>query len=86
MGIHVRCMLSVLTPETEMGADAIRTFAGRMRVEEKDIIERMSLSPVLTAQIYGESVAQLVADPDKYSEVGYKIDSSGLTPMSEVST
>ncbi len=86
MGIRVHCMLPVLTPDTDMGADAIRTFAGRMGVSEEAVIERMELSPPLTAKAYGEGVAQLITDPDTHNEVGYKIDSSGMTPMSQVST
>jgi NAD(P)-dependent dehydrogenase (short-subunit alcohol dehydrogenase family) len=80
LGIQVHCLLPILTPETSMGREAIRSFARGLGVPESEIIARKGLQQPVTPALVGQTVVNLAADADAH-EVSYRITPRGAEPL-----
>src|SRR5262249_47415396 len=82
LGIRVHCLLPIMAPETEVGREALRDFSRHMGVPEAAIIEQKGMKPFVTPQIVARAVIDILSDPGKASEVGFRVSGSGVQPMS----
>lgn len=81
LGIGVRCLLPVLTRETDMGREAVSEFARRLGAPESAIVAQMGLDPPLTPAAVGEGVVRMLTDDGLGDSVGFKISTAGLEPQ-----
>lgn len=80
LGIGVHCLVPMLTTETDMGLDAVRSFARQLHVPESIIIQRKGLERPVTPTLIGETVVGLALDPDD-REVSFRITAEGAGPL-----
>jgi NAD(P)-dependent dehydrogenase (short-subunit alcohol dehydrogenase family) len=81
LGIRVHCLLPVMSPETEVGREALRDFAKHTGVPEEKIIEQKGMKPFVTPAIVGHAVAEIAADPSKEEIVGFRVTGNGIVPL-----
>ncbi|MDP3939747.1 MAG: SDR family oxidoreductase [Deltaproteobacteria bacterium] len=81
MGITVRCLLPVLSRETDQGREAVAEFARRLGAPESAIVAQMGLEPPLTPAAVGEGVVRMLTDSGLGDSVGFKISTAGLDPV-----
>lgn len=81
MGIGVHCLLPVLSPETELGREALKDFSRSMGVPAETIVEQKGMKPFVTPQIMGKAVLDILTDADKQKEVSFRVTGLGLQPI-----
>lgn len=81
--IEVQCLFPTLTPATELGQSAVTFYANQSGLSEESFLERIGTSTAFTPARVGESVVQLLSDPDAYTATGYLVNGEGLTPVTE---
>ncbi len=79
LGLRIHCVLPDLNPSTELGRAGIAAYAKRMGVAPEEFAKRFE--PVLTPEIMGAGVTELVEHPEKWSQLAYRIGGSGLSPL-----
>ena len=81
LGIHVQCLLPMITPETELGRTAIAAYAARNGILPETFIERVGANPPLSPHQMGQAVYHLISDGKLHSKVTYHINGQGLAAM-----
>jgi NAD(P)-dependent dehydrogenase (short-subunit alcohol dehydrogenase family) len=81
MGIRLHCLLPVLSPQTELGHDALRDFSRYAGVSEDSIIEQKKLKPFITPAIMGSAVVSILTDPSRSKVVSFTVTGEGLQPI-----
>jgi NAD(P)-dependent dehydrogenase (short-subunit alcohol dehydrogenase family) len=79
LGLRVHCLLPQLNPSTELGRAAIAAYAERAGITVADFEKRFT--PPLTPAIMGQAVADLVTEPERWTELAYQITGKGLAPL-----
>jgi NAD(P)-dependent dehydrogenase (short-subunit alcohol dehydrogenase family) len=79
LGLRVHCLLPQLNPSTELGRAAIAAYAERAGLAVADFEKRFT--PPLTPAIMGQAVAELVTEPQRWTELAYQVTGKGLTPL-----
>lgn len=82
--VSVRCLLPVLTTETEIGHAAVVNFASAAGLTYDQMRERFGMSHPLTPAGVGAAVISILTDWTESAEVGFRIAPEGIQPMSEV--
>jgi NAD(P)-dependent dehydrogenase (short-subunit alcohol dehydrogenase family) len=75
----VHCVLPQLNPSTELGRAGIRAYAERAGITPEAFAKRFD--PPLTPAIMGESLAQLVESPERFSQLAYNVGSGGIAEI-----
>ena len=78
LGLHIRCLLPMLTP-TGIGKAAMAAYAARAGVSIDEFTKRFD--PPVTPALMGQAVVDLHEDPAKWNQVAYKLDGHGLTAV-----
>jgi NAD(P)-dependent dehydrogenase (short-subunit alcohol dehydrogenase family) len=81
MGIRVHCLLPVLSPETELGHEALRDFSRYAGVSEDVIIAEKAMKPFVTPAIMGSAVINILTDPTKDDDVSFRVTGQGIQPI-----
>ncbi len=81
LGIRVHYLLPTLTTQTDLGHSSIRIFARRRGMSETAIIEDLGITPLLTPEIIGKGVVQLLTDAQLADTIGFRISGLGLEPL-----
>jgi NAD(P)-dependent dehydrogenase (short-subunit alcohol dehydrogenase family) len=79
LGIRFISVLPQLTPATQLGAAAVAAYAAREGMSVADFTA--TRGPVLTAELAGASIVQLVAEPE-LNQLSYLLTADGLKPLS----
>jgi NAD(P)-dependent dehydrogenase (short-subunit alcohol dehydrogenase family) len=79
LGIRIHCLLPILNASSELGRAGIAAYAQRAGVSDEEFVKRFG--PPLTPAIFGAAVAELAAQPGKWSELAYRVTGAGLTPL-----
>jgi NAD(P)-dependent dehydrogenase (short-subunit alcohol dehydrogenase family) len=82
--LQVRCMLPVLTTETELGRTAVGNFARLAGVTFDQMRDRFGMSQPLTPTMMGSALISILTDWSSSDEVGFRIVPGGVEPMSGV--
>jgi NAD(P)-dependent dehydrogenase (short-subunit alcohol dehydrogenase family) len=77
--IRFHCLVPSLSPHTEFGAAAARAYARMAGKSYEDFINQLP-SPASPADV-GTAVVALYEDPEKWSQVSYRISAKGLAPV-----
>jgi short-subunit dehydrogenase len=78
LGLHIHCLLPMLTP-TGIGKAAMAAYAARAGVSIDEFTKRFD--PPVTPALMGQAVVDLHEDPAKWNQVAYKLDGHGLTAV-----
>ncbi len=76
LGIRVHCLLPNINPSTELGRAGIAAYAQRAGIAAEEFVKRFG--PPLTPAVFGEAIAQLAADPEKWPERAWRVGGAGL--------
>ena len=79
LGIRFRTLLPQLTPATELGAEGVRRYAEREGVEF-DVYAK-NFQPVLTPDLVGQTVLDLVGDPAGPAHAELVVTGGGTRPV-----
>ena len=79
LGIHIRCLLPTLNPNTDLGRAAIAAYAERAGVNMDEFAQR--LAPHLTPAIMGDAVVELFSKPAQWDKLAYQISGAGLKSL-----
>lgn len=82
--VRIRCLLPVLTTETDLGHAAVVNFAKAAGLTYDQMRERFGMSQPLTPAGVGAAVISILTDWASSEEIGFRIASEGIQPMSEV--
>jgi 3-oxoacyl-[acyl-carrier protein] reductase len=80
LDLHIRCLLPVLNPNTDLGRAAIAAYAERAGVSTAEFNRR--LVPHLTPAIIGAAIVELYFNPARWDKLAYQIGGEGLKPLS----
>ena len=81
LGIHVQCLLPMITPETEIGQAGIAAYAARNNITPEAFMERVGAKPPLSPAIMGEGIHQLLTDASLAGQITFRISGQGLAAM-----
>lgn len=79
LGLRVHCLLPDLNPSTELGRAGITAYAKRSGVTEEEFAKRFA--PPLTPEIMGSAITELVATPERWNQLAYRIGGGGLVAL-----
>lgn len=82
--LRVRCLLPVLTTETEIGHAAVVNFANAAGLTYDQMRERFGMSRPLKPAGMGAAVISILTEWASSEEIGFRVSAEGIQPMSEV--
>jgi NADP-dependent 3-hydroxy acid dehydrogenase YdfG len=77
--IRFHCLIPPMSQHTEFGATAARAYAKVAGQTFEEFVKQLP-SPPTPANI-GAAVVSLVADPEKWNQVSYRVSAKGLAPL-----
>jgi NAD(P)-dependent dehydrogenase (short-subunit alcohol dehydrogenase family) len=79
LGIRFSCVLPALNPNTDLGRAAVVAYAHAAGVEQTEFVKRFG--PPLTPEIAGNAIADLHANPTRWTALAYTLSGAGLAPI-----
>ncbi len=80
LGIRVHCLLPNINPSTDLGRAGIAAYAKRAGISDEEFVNRFG--PPLTPAIFGEAIAALATDPEKWPQRVFRVGGAGLIALS----
>lgn len=79
LGLRVHALMPDINASTELGRAGIAEYARRNKISEAEFANRFA--PGLTPAIFGASIAELAATPERWEATGYRLTGRGITPL-----
>jgi NAD(P)-dependent dehydrogenase (short-subunit alcohol dehydrogenase family) len=80
--IRIHCVLPTLNPNTDLGRATIAAYAQRAGVSTEEFAKSFNPPLSLTPSIFGQAVADLHENPERWDKLAYRVGGDGLTPLS----
>lgn len=81
LGLHVHCLLPIMSAETEMGKEGMQDFARHFSEEEMASRRNSDQGKVLTPSFLGRAVLDILGRPTNSTSVGFVVTGSEIQPM-----
>jgi NAD(P)-dependent dehydrogenase (short-subunit alcohol dehydrogenase family) len=79
LGLRIHCLLPSLNPSTPLGRAGIGAYAQRAGISPDDFVKK--LQPVLTPELMGKGVLDLIDSPEGFPQLAYRIGGAGLAAL-----
>jgi NAD(P)-dependent dehydrogenase (short-subunit alcohol dehydrogenase family) len=79
LGLRIHCLLPSLNPSTPLGRAGIGAYAQRAGISPEEFVKK--LQPVLTPELMGKGVLQLIEAPETFPQLAYRIGGAGLATL-----
>jgi NAD(P)-dependent dehydrogenase (short-subunit alcohol dehydrogenase family) len=80
LGIRVHCLLPNINPSTDLGRAGIAAYAKRAGISDEEFVKRFG--PPLTPAIFGDAIAALAIDPERWPQRTWRVGGAGLFALS----
>lgn len=81
LGLRIHCLLPILNSSTELGRAGIAAYAERAGMPLEEFARRFN--PPLTPEIMGSGVAEIFGEPERWTQLAYRISGGGLAPFGD---